>query len=103
MAYELLISERANLQIDRLAAYLLTVLNNRQACIHFFDELQKTYEMLRTDPFCCKLCSEKLLAQKGYRSAQLPTMRYRIIYRVEENKIYIVAVFHTLENYSRKL
>ena len=91
------------MQIDKLAAYLLTVLNNPQACSHFFDEIQKTYEKLREDPFCHKLCAEELLAQKGYRSAQLPTMRYRIIYRVEKNRVYIVAVFHMLENYARKL
>ncbi len=103
MAYELLISERADQQIDKLASYLLTVLNNPRACANFFDEIKKTYEMLRSDPFCFKLCSEELLAQKGYRSAQLPTMRYRIIYRVEQSRVYIVAVFHTLENYSRKL
>ena len=103
MAYELLISERADRQIDKLASYLLTVLNNPQACAHFFDEIQKTYEMLKDDPFCFKLCAEELLAQKGYRSAQLPTMRYRIIYRVEQSRVYIVAVFHMLENYSRKL
>ena len=55
MAYELLISERADQQIDKLASYLLAVLKNPRACAHFFDEMQKTYEMLKDDPFCFKL------------------------------------------------
>ena len=103
MAYELRISERADSQIDRLASYLLTFLRNQQACAHFFDEIRQTLERLGEDPFCFKLCPEEPLARKGYRSAQLPTMRYRMIFRIEGKKVYIVAVFHMLEDYTQKL
>ena len=103
MAYKVLISKRASFQLEKLAAYLLTVLNNQQACAHFFDEIQKTYDMLKNDPLCFKQCPEELLAQKGYRSVSLPTMRYRIIYRIEGKTVFVVAIFHTLEDYLRKL
>lgn len=51
MAYDLIISERANELIDRLAAYLLNNLKNPGAAAHFLDELDAVYDRLIDNPF----------------------------------------------------
>ena len=103
MAFDLRISNRAAQQIDLLAAYLKDTLENPQACRHFFDEIEESFNALKENPYCYKLCLESFLAYKGYRSAKLSSMQYRIIFRIDEDTVFIVGVFHTLENYSGKI
>ena len=43
------------------------------------------------------------LASKGYRKFALKKHDYLIIYRVEENTVYLVGFFPVLENYREKL
>ena len=50
MAYELLISERADELTDRLASYLLNRLNNPDAAAHFLNELESVYDRLTDNP-----------------------------------------------------
>ena len=103
MIYKLVISERADVQIDRLAAYLVFTLKNPSAAGHFLDELKAIYALLQENPFQFRQCNEAFLADSGYRNAILSSMRYRVVFRVERDIVYIVGVFHTLENYTDKI
>ena len=48
-------------------------------------------------------CEDSYLASKGYGKFALKKHDYLIIYRVEENTVYLVGFFHMLENYREKL
>ena len=39
----------------------------------------------------------------GYREAVLVDMGYVIVFRIEEASVYVVGVFHQLENYRKKI
>ena len=51
MAYKLIITERADELIDRLAAYLVNKLKNPDAASHFLDELETIYNRLEDNPY----------------------------------------------------
>jgi plasmid stabilization system protein ParE len=103
MDYELIISERADELIDRLVAYLLNNLNNPGAAAHFLDELETIYDRLINNPYQFPDSPDEYLFLRGYREALFKTMHYKVIYRIENQQVLIVGVFHTLEDYRRKV
>jgi plasmid stabilization system protein ParE len=103
MVYELIISERADELIDRLTAYLLNHLKNPGAAAHFLDELESIYDRLIDNPYQFPDSPDEYLFLRGYREALFETMQYKVIYRIDNRKVLIVGVFHTLEDYRRKV
>ena len=103
MAYELIIAEHAEKQIDELAGYLVEELHNLEAAKHFLDELEKVYNRLEENPLQFHLSRDTFLKRSGYREALFATMRYRVVFRIDGTVVYIVGVFHTLERYAIKM
>ena len=103
MDYELIISERADELTKRLVAYLLNNLNNPGAAAHFLDELETIYDRLINNPYQFTDSPNEYLFLRGYREALFKTMHYKVIYRIENQQVLIVGVFHTLEDYRRKV
>lgn len=103
MAYELLISERADELTDRLASYLLNRLNNPDAAAHFLNELESVYDRLTDNPYQFSDSPDELLFLRGYREALFETMQYKVVYRIDNQRVLIVGIFHTLEDYRRKV
>lgn len=103
MGYELIISERADELTDRLAAYLLNNLKNPDAAAHFLDELDSIYDRLIDNPYQFPDSPDEYLFLRGYREALFETMQYKVVYRIDNQQVLIVGIFHTLENYRRKI
>ena len=103
MVYELIISERADELIDRLTAYLLNHLKNPGAAAHFLNELDSIYDRLIDNPYQFPDSPDEYLFLRGYREALFETMQYKVVYRIDNQKVLIVGVFHTLEDYRRKV
>ena len=103
MNYELIISERADELTDRLTAYLLHNLKNRDAAAHFLDELDSVYDRLMNNPYQFPESPDEYLFLRGYREALFETMQYKVVYRIDHQQVLIVGVFHTLEDYRRKV
>ena len=103
MAYDLIIAEHAEKQIDELAGYLVADLRNPEAAKHFLDELEDVYKRLEENPLQIHLSRDNFLKRSGYREALFGTMRYRVIFRIDGTVVYIVGVFHTLERYVIKM
>ncbi|MBQ9212294.1 MAG: type II toxin-antitoxin system RelE/ParE family toxin [Clostridia bacterium] len=103
MAYNLIITERADGMIDRLTAYLVNHLKNPDAASHFLDELDSIYSRLEDNPYQFTESKDEYLFLRGYRDALFEKMKYHVIFRVDEQSVYILGVFHTLEDYASKL
>lgn len=103
MAYNLIITKRADELLGHLARYLIFDLDNPQAAEHLFDSIEKIYHRLEENPYLYQECTDKNLKKKHYREAPLPNMRYRIIYRIDKNTVYILGIFHQLEYFQNKL
>ena len=102
MAYKLIITERADELIDRLVSYLINKLKNPDAASHFLDELEAIYDRLSDNHFQFPESQDEYLFLRGYREALFRKMKYRVIFRADEHTVYILGVFHTLEDYGKK-
>lgn len=103
MVYNLIITERAEQLLDDCVYYLIYKLKNEQAAGHLLDKIDKIYDRLEENPFQFPECRDKYLKYLGYRDAVLPDMNYVVIFKVENDNVYVLGVFHQLENYRNKM
>lgn len=103
MAYNLIVTDRADELIDDSVCYLIDKLKNPDAAKHLLDGIDKIYDRLEENPFQFPESPDDYLKRRRYREALVPEMSYRIVFRVEEPDVYIVGVFHELENHTAKI
>jgi plasmid stabilization system protein ParE len=103
MAYNLIITEHADELLDELVYYLLCEFKSVQAARHLLDSIEKLYERIEMNPYHFPECRDSYLNRIGYREAVVPDMNYLVIFRVEDKTVYVVGIFHSLENYKQKL
>lgn len=103
MDYKIVITERAEELLENLVNYLLLNIKNRQAATHLLDCVENLYIRLEENPFQFPISKDTYLFHKGYREAVLTDMRYLVIYKIEDNIVYILGVFHELEQYKNKV
>lgn len=92
MAYNLIITERADEQIDRLTAYLLNHLKNPDATAHFLDELETIYNRLEENPYQFAESKDEYLFMRGYRDALFMEMTIMSFF-VWMGNLYIFLAF----------
>ncbi len=103
MGYNLIITEKADEHIDSLAGYLLGKLKNPQAAGNFLNEIDGIYDRLEDNPYQFPISPDKYLAFQEYREAHFQKMSYKIVFRIEDRVVYVVGVFHDLEDYAKKI
>ena len=103
MTYSLVITERAEELVENIVSYLIRKLENPDAALHFFDELSAVYDGLEMNPLQYPYSQDPYLQPKGYREALFHAMSYRVVFRIEEATVYIVGVYHNLEDYGKKV
>ena len=103
MVYNLITTERAEEVLDNLAYHLIYRLKNPQAAEHLMDNISNVYDRMEENPYQFPDCRDEFLKSKGYREAVAGNMNYIVIFRIEDNDVYILGVFHDLENYKAKL
>lgn len=101
MAYKILITEKAEQDLDGIIQYLVGKLCNPDAAIHLLDAVEQLYGRLSETPFMYALCSHSLLSDREYRKAVLGG--YLMLYRVEENTVFVERYFSDLEDYIQRL
>ena len=103
MGYSLFITERAEELVDNLVGYLMNKLKNPDAALHFVDELDAVYDQLEKNPYRYPESPDDFLRRRGYHDSLLKGMSHRVVFRIEERIVYIVGVFHDLEDYGKKV
>lgn len=103
MAYRLIITDRSEELLEDIARYLLFQLKNEQAASHLFNSIDKIYNRLEENPYQFPESRDIHLKRFGYREAVLTDMDYVIVFRVEDDRVYVVGIFHQLENYRKKI
>lgn len=103
MAYKLIITDEAEERIDNRLQYLLFELKNETAAKHFLDCISEIYDVIEEKPYVYAESKDKLLSMMGYHEATFSDMNYKLIYRIEDDVIYVMGVFNDLENHIKKL
>lgn len=103
MAYKLIITNEGEDRIDSHIQHLLFKLSNESAAIHFLNSIDLLYKIIEDNPYVYAISKDALLASMGYHEATFPDMNYKLIYRIEDDVVYVMGVFNDLENHVDKL
>lgn len=103
MVYNLIITERAEELLDNLIYHLLYNIKSQQAAVHLMNGIDRIYNRLEENPYQFPECRDFFLKSKGYREAIVADMNYLLIVKVENENVYVMGVFHGLENYKYRI
>ena len=90
--YSLIITDKADFDLDEIIEYITIQLKNHKAAVDFITKIEDCYDRLQDNPFIYIACSDKRLSKLGYRKALIGN--YVLIYRVdkEEKTVYKLVV-----------
>ena len=90
MAYSLIITDRTEEQLDNIVFYLLDSLGSRQGAVNFLNCVDDIYERLLDNPYQFPINNDGFLCSKGYREAIMVEMQYKMIFRVDDENVFIL-------------
>lgn len=103
MDYKVIITEDAEADMDSFVHYLLSEKKNEQAACSLVDDFELTIASLTHVAESLKMCENQHLKDLGYRRINFKSHRYFMLYRVEEDKVYVDNIFHELQDYENKM
>lgn len=103
MAFELIITHKAEQDLDDILGYIVHKSCNTQVAVHLMNKMEKRYALLSENPEMYGECRQPLLKAAHYRKAVV--CGYVMIYRVDsgKNTVIIERFFSDLEDYAEKL
>ena len=70
---------------------------------HLLSCIESVYERLEENPYQFPECKDAYLKSLHYREVVLTQMSYIMIVKITEETVYIIGIFHQLEDYGNKL
>lgn len=101
MGYKVVMAESAEKALDRFVTYLLFEKKSEQAARNLLNDFEATKISLSNVAGSLKLCDNPKLKELGYRRINFLSHRYFMLYRVEENTVYVDGIFHELQDYEK--
>ena len=103
MDYRIVVTEEAEEDLNRFIQYLLFIKKNHQAAINVLDDFEETVEMLKPVGGSLKMCDNSRLEELGYHRINFQKHRYFILYRIENDVVYVDDIFHELQDYENRM
>ena len=103
MDYKVIITEDAEVDMDKFVYYLLFEKKNKQAACNLVDDFESTIATLARMAESLKICENQRLKELGYRWINFISHGYFMLYRVEEDKVFVDNIFHELQDYENKM
>ena len=99
MGYNLVITAKAEADLDDIVSYIINDLCNIPAAINMIDEITERYSIIENTPFVYPLCRQPLLSSRFYRKVIINS--YLMIFRVDEAiaTVYIERFFSQMQSY----
>lgn len=103
MDYKIISTEEMDLLLDSCVRYLLNKFKNEQAAEHLLSGVSEIYDTLESNPNVYRVSQDPFMKALEYHEAKVPGMDYMIVYKIVNQNVYIMGIFHTLENYADKM
>lgn len=103
MDYEVVMSNKAEVQLEKFIYYILVELGNEQAAVSVLDDAEAAKLRLSRTAGSLKLCDNPKLREAGYRVIHFEHHKYLMIYRLDGNIAYVEGIYHELQNYENKI
>lgn len=103
MDYKIVMSKGAEEDIDRFVTYLLFEKKSEHAARNLINDFEATKINLTNVAESLKLCDNPKLRELGYHRINFLSHRYFMLYRIENDTVYVDNIFHELQDYENKL
>ena len=99
MVYKVTMTERAREQLDSFVRYLLIDLKNEQAVVSLLEDATDAEESLTYVTGSISPCADPDLRKRGIRKIRFAKHRYLWLYRIENDTVFVMAMYHELQDY----
>ncbi len=99
MEFEVVLTSQAQLDFRNITNYLLYEIKSEQAATSVADDMENTIERLSRMADALKLCENPRLRSLGYRTIRFKRHSYFMLYRIEDEKVYVDGIYHDLQDY----
>lgn len=103
MEYKVVLTSAAKIQFRNIINYLLYELESQQAATNVVDDFDDTVSRLSQVAGSLKLCDDRILRAKGYRTIHFKRHQYLMVYTIDQNTAYIEGIYHDLQDYENTL
>ncbi|MFI3212971.1 MAG: type II toxin-antitoxin system RelE/ParE family toxin [Eubacteriales bacterium] len=103
MDYNVVLTVDAEEDLNQFIRYLLIEKKNEQAAKSVIDDFEVTIQHLVNVAGSFKLCDNPRLKKLGYRRINFMKHRYFMLYRIENNIVFVDNIFHELQDYENKM
>ena len=103
MDYKIVLMQNAEEDLDRFITYLLFEKKSEQAARNLLNDFEATETSLSNVAGSLKLCDNPRLRELGYRRINFLSHRYFMLYRIENDIVYVDNIFHQLQDYETKM
>lgn len=103
MAYKVVVTPDAEADLDSFISYLLFEKQNTQAASNLLNDFEETKNILSDVATSLKYCQNPKLKKLGYRRINFKNHNYFMLYRVNDDLVFIDNIFHDLQDYENHL
>ena len=89
--------------LNQFVQYLLFAKKNKQAAKNVLDDFEDTIKKLKNVASSLKVCDNPRLQSFGYRRINFQQHRYFMLYRIENDVVYVDDIFHELQDYENRM
>lgn len=101
--FEVVITNKAETQIQEILDYIFYELKNPHAAYSVEQDMKETIHRLSYVADNLKLCDDLEFQARGYRIIHLKQHKYFMIYKVVDTYVYVIGVYHDLQDYENAL
>ena len=99
MDYKVVVTKDAEEDLERFIKYLIF----EKKSLQVLNDYDVTIESLRHVAGSLKLCDNPRLHQLKYRRINFLNHRYFMLYRIEDNVVFVDNIFRELQDYENKI
>ena len=93
------VTREANVELVRICDYLTNVLHSKQAADNFLDEVERQKEIISALP---EIYGVSLIPEISAPDGRIaPVNKYVMVYVFDGDKVVILHVFHSTQDYGR--
>ena len=101
--FKLVVTIDAKEDLHRYLYHIRDTFKNPQAVKNVRDDFNQTAASLRTLAETVQQPSNKQMREKGLKRINFHTHVYFLLFRIKEDKVEVVQMFHFLEDYENRL
>ena len=103
MDYKIVLMRDAEEDLDRIITYLLFEKKSEQAARNLLNDFEATKTSLSNVAGSLKLYDNLKLRELRYRRINFLFYRYFMLYRIENDIVYVDNIFHELQDFENKM